>query len=120
MDETLSWNYHTSQLSLKLSRSIGILAKIRHYVSPETLRLIYFALFSSHMSCGCIIWGQKGSVALSKISTLQNRATKVMCLCVLLTTMIKTKPLHSNLKILKFTDLITLENCLFVNSFMKG
>jgi len=56
IDSNLNWNHNTKVLATKLSRSLGMLSKIRHYVSRETLRSLYFAVFSSHLSYGSIIW----------------------------------------------------------------
>ena len=33
MDEHLSWKHHIEYAALKISRSIGIISKIRHYIS---------------------------------------------------------------------------------------
>ena len=45
LDETLSGNTHCIELSKKLSRANGILAKARHY-APNELKSMYHALFS--------------------------------------------------------------------------
>ena len=58
IDPHLNWNYHTKMLTPKLSRAVGMLAKIRHFVSTENLRIIYFGIFSSLLNYGAQIWGQ--------------------------------------------------------------
>ena len=40
-------------LKQKLNRANGILAKLRYYVSANTLKTIHYALFDSHMRCAC-------------------------------------------------------------------
>ena len=52
IDSNLNWNYQTNILASKLTRSIRMLSKIRHYVTTETLKSIYYAIFSSHLSDG--------------------------------------------------------------------
>jgi len=47
IDCHLNWKYHVDELSTKLSRANGMLAKIRHYVSYLTLTMIYHGIFSS-------------------------------------------------------------------------
>ena len=37
----LKWNYHTDILAAKLSRSIGMLSKIRYYIPENTQCRIY-------------------------------------------------------------------------------
>ena len=57
---------------MKLSRATGMLSKIRHYVSYNTL----LCHFYSHMTYGCQIWGQNGNANRNKISILQNKILK--------------------------------------------
>ena len=56
IDSHLTWNYHTDMLAAKLSRNIEMLTKIRHYVTNDTLRTIYFRIFSSIMMYGSQVW----------------------------------------------------------------
>ena len=45
LDPHLHWKYHIHELSMKLSRATGMLSKIRHYVSYNTLISIYYVNF---------------------------------------------------------------------------
>ena len=47
IDSQLNFSYHINSISNKLGRAIGMLSKIRHYVTKDTLRSIYFGIFSS-------------------------------------------------------------------------
>ena len=58
LNSTLSGNYHCEILSNKLTRANGMLSKVRHYVPKEQLKSIYYAISSSHMVCGCQVWGK--------------------------------------------------------------
>ena len=49
-----------------------MLAKIRHYVNSQTLRSIYFAIFSSHLTYGSQIWAQKITLPWKKLSRYRN------------------------------------------------
>ena len=51
IDENLSWSAHINELSQKLSRANGILAKLRYFALKKTLILVYYAIFYS-----IIIW----------------------------------------------------------------
>ena len=48
IDKFVSWDFHITQLSNKLSRANGILSKLRHFTSKETLLSVYYAIFYSH------------------------------------------------------------------------
>ena len=78
LDENLSFKSHVSELSIKLSRANGMLAKVRHYVNFETLINIYHAIFGSHLRYACQIWGQANTTSLTKISSLQNKAMRLI------------------------------------------
>ena len=44
LDENLNWKKHIEVLSSKLRRANGALAKLRHFVSPQILTSVYFAI----------------------------------------------------------------------------
>ena len=45
IDETLSWNNQIEVLAKKVSRTKGILSKLRYYVPAQTLTSIRYSLF---------------------------------------------------------------------------
>ena len=110
-DETLSWKHHVTSLSKKLNRANSMLAKIRHYVNSQTLRSIYFSIFSSHLTYGSQIWGQKNNSSLKKIITLQKCAVRIITFSPFRS---HTTTLFRDLIILKFQDHTYVNNCLFV------
>ena len=56
IDNNLSWDYNTIQLSIKLSRTNGILSKLRHFTPLSSLISVYYSLFYSHVTYGCSVW----------------------------------------------------------------
>jgi len=42
IDEDLNWKYHASQISLKISRSLGILNCVRFILTHELLKSLYY------------------------------------------------------------------------------
>ena len=59
LDEFLSGNKQCSELTKKLNRANGMLAKARHYVPEAELKNIYRAIFSSHILYGSQVWTSK-------------------------------------------------------------
>ena len=56
IDNNLSWDHNTFQLSKKLSRTNCILCKL-HQITPKfTLISIYYSLFYSYLTYGCSVW----------------------------------------------------------------
>ena len=117
IDDHLSWKTHINDLRNKLSRANSMLAKIRYFVDKHTLRSIYFAIFSSHLTYSCIVWGQNGNHHLNKICSLQRIATRILCFAPFRSS---TDSLFPRLNILKFPDLITINNCIFVFDYINN
>ena len=45
IDKHLQWEDHIDEFEIKLNRAKTLLFKVREYVSTETLRPIYYAIF---------------------------------------------------------------------------
>ena len=113
LDEHLSWDTHMAITLPKLNRAAGMLAKIRYYVSYDTLLNIYYAIFNSHLTYGSQSWGQGTSKIVNKFEEIQNKAIRIIHF--------KKRqdpylPLYKQSKILKLTDLIKLNNCVLVSN----
>ena len=79
IDYKLSWKNHIDSITLKLSKTIGLLSKIRHFVPFHTLVSIYNCLIVPYLRYGLIAWGQAGKTQLNKLLILQKRALRFMC-----------------------------------------
>ena len=73
----LNWNEHVKNIILKLTRAIGMLSKIRYYVSKFLLKTIYYSIFNSHLIYVCQVWGQNEN-CLKKLSYVQNKAIRII------------------------------------------
>ena len=54
IDKTCSWTYHINQVNLKISRGKAILTKLRHYISKDTLRMLYIFCLCPNIHYGLI------------------------------------------------------------------
>ena len=72
IDNDLSWNSQISNTAINLKKANGALATVRHYVPQKILKLVYYAIFHSHLQHCCQIWGQLISCLITKINILQN------------------------------------------------
>ena len=50
LDSRLTWKFHIAELTKKLSRSVGMLFKIRDYTPRPVLVSLYHSLFNSHLT----------------------------------------------------------------------
>ena len=78
LDSRLSWKFHISELTKKLSRSVGMLFKIREYTPKSVLVSLYHSLFNSHLTYGLPAWGHTKKELTKRISKLQKKA---VCAC---------------------------------------
>ena len=113
----MQWDAHITNLEKKLSRSIGLLSKIRHYVPVHLLRTIYYSIFNSHLIYACEIWGKnQNSLRFTKVTKLQNKALKVINFQ---SSDSPTGPLYQRNKVLKIADFISYKNALFVRNTLR-
>ena len=94
-----------------------MLSKIRHFVQIDTLRTIYFGIFSSILMYGSQLWGNHHNIHRNRIVKLQDKALRILNFAHYRA---PTSPLYKNSKILKFRDNITLNNSVFGHDSFKG
>ena len=61
----------------KVSRSVGILIKLKNYLPEHALFKFYFMLVHSHLIYEVIVWGNTYPTYLPKLITLQNKALRI-------------------------------------------
>lgn len=115
IDNHLSWHQQENNMRTRLARAAGMLCKIRHYVSFETLRMVYFGIFSSILTYGAQIWGQHNRIVKS-LQKLQNRAIRFMNFQPFRASAI---PLFKSSSILTLADFVKLQNFLYAHDCLK-
>ena len=113
IDPHLNWSHHTKALASKLTRATGMLAKVRHFVHKTTLHNIYHGIFSSLLSFGSQIWGQKNNSHIKRIVKLQDKAIRIINFA---DYRAPTSALYKQSQILKFNDNVSLKNFLYVHN----
>ena len=81
IDENLSWKHHILHIASKISISIGIIARLRHFVPLNTLQHIYRSLIQPYLLYGITAWGRAGKTHRNVILRLQKRALRLMFFC---------------------------------------
>ena len=115
IDENLNWKMHIQDLTSKLNRANAVLAKLRHFVNSKILRSTFFAIFHSYLNYICIAWGLT-RFPQQKMSILKKKALRIMNFVPFNT---HTTLLIKNCNILKFVDIINVENCVFINNYFN-
>ena len=92
---------HTYYVSLKVSRVIGVLFRLKHIYSQEVLLTLYNTLMLPHLSYCILVWGSKIQTNHS-LHLLNKKAVRIIPNKVCIE---HTEPLCKLLNILKATDL---------------
>ena len=101
LNENLNWNPHINRTCKKISQSIGIINKLKHFLPSHILKTLYDSLIHSRMNYGILTWGFNTKY----IFKLQKK-------CMRFLTKSKynahTDPIFKKLNILKIHDLFKL------------
>ena len=111
LDEYLYWNKQLAHVIAKLNQGIGILSKLRHSTNLNILKIVYYSLVGSHLHYGTQFCGQTNAESINKIRVLQNRALRKITFKRFHDS---TNEIYKNLKILRFSDSVCMQNCLFM------
>ena len=110
LDDKLKFNHHITEIASKISKSIGIMYKLKYYLPCTTLKTIYYSLIYSKLFYGNIVWGCTYANHLKPLVLLQKKAIRIVN---------KTSYLHHtnelflSSSILKLTDVTKLNLAVF-------
>ena len=76
--DNLSWKFHIEYVALKISKIIGVIARLRDFVPLCTLLNIFRSLIFPYMSCGLAAWGQAAKTHLQRLLVLQKGVLRLM------------------------------------------
>ena len=72
IDSKLSWTHDIKYISTKISKSLGTIARLRHFVPSSTLLNIYRFLVQPYLSYGIAVWGQAAPTIWRKFWFFKN------------------------------------------------
>ena len=112
VNEYMNWNSHTQKIANKISRTLGVMNRLKRYLPISAMQLMYDSLILSHLQFGITSWGFEGD----RISKLQKRALRIM-------TNSKynahTDPLFKRLHLLKVNDIFDVQCLKFWYKFVN-
>lgn len=107
IDKNLNWKYHIEYISNKISKACGSLSKLRHIMSTDVLKEVYYALIHSYIKYGITTWGNASNTTLNPLKVLINRAVRIISFAPY--GRIDLKPIYNSLKFLDFESTFRLE-----------
>ena len=78
IDQNLSWKNHVDSVIVKISKTIGMIAKLRYFVPSTVLVNIYNSLILPYITYGLLAWGNASNAYLNKILVLQKRVLRLI------------------------------------------
>ena len=78
IDKNISWKHHIDAIATKISKNVGLIAQLRHYVPRKILLNLYKSLIHPYLTHGLPAWGHAGKMYLNKILILQKRALRLL------------------------------------------
>lgn len=102
IDCKLKFKDHIGVVSKKLSKVVGIMYKVREYLTVKSLTSLYYSLFYPYLLYGNVLWGGTYNVHLHTVEMLQKRAVRIITGSEYLA---HTDPLFYSTGILKIDDL---------------
>ena len=77
IDENLTWGKHLSNILSKISKTIGIMKRLKWFILSKILVILYNSLVLPYLNYSVLNWGSS-SVNFDKILLLQKRAVLVI------------------------------------------
>ena len=113
MNEKLDWKPHINRIAIKISKSVGILNKLKNFIPPKIRLIIYHSFIASHFNYGILVLGFQ----CQNLFILQKKAVRHISLSKYNT---HTNPLFKSLNILKIFDTFQLYQLKFFHKFLNG
>ena len=78
IDENLSWKIHINNICKKIAKSVGIIYRSRHLLSPTTKLCLYYTLIYPYLTYCNIVWSSTYVTNLNRIYLLQKRVVRAL------------------------------------------
>ena len=105
LDDTVSFKHHISYVASRISRSNGIIAKLRHFLTLPQMRQLYYSIIYPYISYAILAWGSAYKSHIKKIQTKQNHAIRLIFFARTL-----GKSTESALPLLNLLDVLTVNS----------
>ena len=109
IDENLSWKYHITMVTNKLSKISGVLHRLKYIYPQHVLVAIYKSLFVPHLNYGSLLWGHN----FDTVFKLQKKVVRTITNSAYIA---HSEPILKRLSLLKVQDMYELK---ILNFFYK-
>ena len=78
LDSNLSWITHIDYLCKNVSKRIGIIKRVKHFLPHQTTVMLSNALVIPHFDYGCTVWSNFSSELQNKVQVLHNNLARII------------------------------------------
>ena len=112
INKHLNWTTHVSKISKKISKTIGVMCRLKHFIPPSILLTIYNSLITPYLNYGLLSWAPRAN----KLLKLQKKAIRIITNSSFNS---HTDPLFKELRLLKIIDICYLQEYKFCFKFQN-
>jgi hypothetical protein len=69
---------HISSVQKNIIKSVGLIAKLRHFTNNNSLKLVYYALVYPYLTYGNLVWGNTYPTRLQKLLNVQKKIVRLI------------------------------------------
>lgn len=117
LDSRLDWSQHLSHITMKISRAIGCIRRIRMFLTHKNLINLYYAMILPHIDYCCTSWGIYSQTNRSKLQRLQN---KYIRLIFRVNRHTSVSSYRSDLNVQSIEERIKFQCCVLVYKILNG
>ena len=117
VDEDLKWKSHINNLSSLLSRNIGIMGRVKHFLQSKQLIMLYNTLVLPYLNYCAVIWGSNYYSNIKKLVMLQKRAVRIIGKK---TYFHPSAPLFIEYKILRVPDIVKEQSIMILLAYINN
>lgn len=111
IDNNFTWIKHVNYVASKISKGVGILARAKHLLYANSLRILYESLIKPYFTYCLPIWGGTYETHFNKLNLLQKKIVRIISRSDYYS---HTSPLFTNLRIMSLPHLYKYFVSIFV------
>ena len=116
LQSNMSWSMHTDHISLKVSKAIGIIYRLKDVYPLLVLQTLYNTLILPYFNYCILSWGATISNG-NRLHLLQKKALRLISNSNYIA---HTEPIHKNLRLFKLTDMFPIAVWKFYYKLMNN
>jgi hypothetical protein len=113
ISETMSWYNHVEKISLKISKTVGVLCRLKNFLHKSILLKVYNSLIIPHLHYCVLCWGREKN----RVLKIQKKCVRILCNAKFNA---HTDPLFRKLGLLKIQDIFDIQCVKFFYKFRNN